>query len=119
MKDEKRKERLAALLGLELPPEPTQEEIDEKNQISREAEAVIAYVENPKGFREQECNNCGRLFAVNLGHVAFCSDHCRKVTLESKGIYWNPNKRPEERWGTVPLVVPPEAMDTAKTALVS
>lgn len=114
MKDDKRKERLAALLGLELPAEPTPEEIEAKNLVSREAEAVLAYVENPSGFRERECNNCGRVFAVNLGHVAFCSDHCRQVALESKGIRWDPTKKAEARWGgTVPLVVPAEAIDVA------
>lgn len=115
MKEEKYRERLAALLGIQVPPEPTPEEIRENESKSREAEAVIAFVENPNGFKERDCNNCGKQFAVNRANVAYCSDHCRKVALESKGLRWNPEKTPEERWGVnEPLTVSPQAYEAVK-----
>lgn len=110
MKDEKKKERLAALLGLALPEQPKEPTVDDQ-LASREADATLIYFETPENFRELECKRCGHMFAVNMASVAYCSDHCRQATLADIGIEWDMAKSPNERWGRhIPLVVPPAAL---------
>lgn len=117
MKADKRKARLAALLGLEQPKVLTKEELKAKDDVSREMEAVLAYADNPKGFIERECGRCGHKFAVNRANIAYCSDDCRTKSLLDRGILVDLNARtPQERWsaatgGREPLVVPPSALD--------
>lgn len=121
MKADKKAERLAALFGLEAPKPPSPAELRRKAHVSREAEAVILYVEEPAKFLERECRICHRHFAVNRSHIAFCSDDCRSVHLNDViGLEWSPTGRtPEERWsaqtgGPEPLIVPPAALTLVK-----
>lgn len=120
MKDETRKkraaEKLAALFGLEAPVEPTKDERVNAATISREAEAVLLYVEDRNKFQTKPCKVCGLMFAVNRGSIGYCSDSCRKRALAALGLDWNPLSRtPEDRWGPMtggpePLVVPPSVL---------
>lgn len=109
MKDDKRRARLAALFGM---APPTQEELNEAVDKSREAEAALAYYNEPSRFKEVTCKQCGLRFAVNRGSVAYCSDSCRRKMLADIGIEWDPNKTPEERWkpGVEPFIVTPQAL---------
>lgn len=110
MKDEKKKERLAALFGLELPEAPAPPTPDDE-MASRSADATLIYFETPEYFREVECKRCGHKFAVNMASVAYCSDDCRKKSLADIGIEWDSSKPPAMRWGRhIPLVVPPQAL---------
>lgn len=105
MKNETKKARLAEMLGISL-PDPV-----EGPKVSREAEAVLAYVEKPSDFRTKNCKICLERFSHSYGAVAYCSDRCRAKALAEIGISWNPDKKPEERWEfqEPPLVVPKEA----------
>lgn len=124
MKSNKRKERLAALLGLEIKKPPTKEEIEAAGTISREADAVILFALDPKKFVQRECDNCGLVFAVSRTSIAVCSDTCRKHYLWNKyKIEWDPNARTlEDRWsastgGPEPLIVPPLVLPMILDAL--
>lgn len=127
MKEQKKAERLAALFGIEAPKVPTGNELRESESVSREAEAVIAYFEAPAKFTERMCRICERIFAVNRGSIAFCSDTCRGVHIrEVMGIVdWDPKQRtPEDRWssqtgGPEPLLVPPPALELVRPLLPS
>lgn len=116
MSDEIRKQRLAELFGLEAPPEPKPEDTVAKESRSREAEAVLLYVENPKGFTRVLCKRCRQSFAVNRGSIRYCSDTCRAEALNDIGIVWDFNRHPADRWrtgraGPEPLLVPPPALE--------
>ena len=114
MSDEIRKKRLAELLGMDV-PEPEAPPGIEDDTNSREAEGVIAYFQTPQLFKEIECAECGKPFAVNRANVSRCSDHCRARYLESIGIIWDKTKPPHERWDMKePLVVPPPALELLK-----
>ena len=95
-------QKLAKLLGIEAPPVDPYEDSE---TISREAEAAIAYHEQPQAFIRKECGTCGGVFVHTRGAVGFCSDYCRAVSLEKIGIKWHWLKKSEDRWGrTEPLV---------------
>ena len=100
MKDDKKRERLAALFGLEehLPTEPTPDVKIEQQTASREAEAVAAYIAQPQKFTRKKCKECDSEFATDRGNVAFCKDGCRKDWLARIGITWDPKKPPSQRW---------------------
>jgi hypothetical protein len=102
-------EKLAELLGIE-PPKGN--EYESQEDVSRAAEAALAYGEDANAFIRKTCKSCGRAFAHTRGAVAYCSNHCRARGLELIGISWNWTRTPEERWGRLlePLVVPPEAL---------
>jgi len=99
-KEARRREQLAALFGMDAPPpsESAPLRIAHENG-SREAEAVIAFLDRPTTFVERSCQNCGKDFAVNRGNVSLCSDTCRAAfLLEKFGIVWDWNKPPNERY---------------------
>lgn len=118
MRAEKKAERLAALFGLEAPKPPTKQETERATNVSREAEATIAYFTAPTGFTNRLCRICEREFAVNRANISCCSDTCRRELLAELGISdWDPTLRTvEDRWnsrtgGPEPLVCPPEAVE--------
>lgn len=82
---------------------------------SLEAESVIFYIQNSdkrEVFLKKKCMGCERTFLSSYKNVGYCSDECRKDYLESKGITWNPTKKPFERWGgTIPKIIGPEATE--------
>lgn len=110
------RKKLAAILGLEVEEEVIVESASEAQQrkredASREAEAVIFFVQDRRKLLQKECKLCGGVFAVNRQNVAFCSDECRKRWLDKIGIVWDPTKNPEERWEfKEPLVIPPQTL---------
>ena len=109
-KEEKARQQLAALLGIEENP-------TESHDKSMEAEATLEYYENPRTFSHKDCKQCGRSFATRGSPVAYCSDKCRGKAFEEKmGVSWRPSRSIEERWGYLgePLVVPPEALVVAQ-----
>lgn len=140
MKEEKKRARaadkLAELFGLQehLPTELPSPTIISNNK-SREAEAVLAYMDSHKRFAQRPCKWCESTFASDRGNVAYCSDLCRQKALAELGILWNPNKDPRERWdfkmvisdgvevltnenvSREPLTVPPPALVVADLAL--
>lgn len=126
MKDETKRAKLVALLGLEAPTNLTGPKPQTlKDTRSREAEAVIAFVTEPQRFARVTCRTCGRDFAVNRANVSQCSDQCRAKELDKLGIQWDWSKDPSTRWYVVsqhgkstnePLVIPSEAIQAFETA---
>lgn len=109
-KEQKQKEALAALLGLDAPTETTKAEAHDR---SMEAEAALEYYENPRTFKQKDCKTCNRAFATRGAPVAYCSDKCRAKAFEERmGVKWQPHRSVEDRWGFLgePLTVPPEAL---------
>lgn len=124
MKAEAKAKRIAEMFGIEAPKKETPAEARRKAGISREAEAVVLYADNPSKFLQRECRICKGTFAVNRSHIAFCSDHCRGEYLNGElGLDWDPNARsPEERWtlrtgGPEPLIVPPHVLPLVQGVL--
>lgn len=121
MKEETKRRKLAELLGLDMPTAPTSPRaaIQRENR-SREAEAVLEFVSYPTTFRMPSCTRCGNNFAVNRANVSYCSDKCRAEALADMGIKFDWDKDPASRWYVVqhnsattaePLVVPPEFIE--------
>ncbi len=109
-------EKIAKMLREE--GEEVPEYYQSRDDVRREADATILYIENPNKFLEKACLQCLRLFATNYAAVAMCSDNCRREWLHSRGIEWNPMKTQNERWGgRIPLVVPPHSIGVAKEVL--
>lgn len=109
-KEQKQREALAALLGLDVPTETTK---IAAYDASMEAEAALEYYENPRTFNQKNCKTCGRAFATRGAPVAYCSDKCRATAFEERmGVKWQPYRKVEDRWGFLgePLTVPPEAL---------
>lgn len=127
MREHKKREKLAALLGLDVPTKasgPPRQVAKESR--SREAEAVIQFVETPRAFAIVKCKNCGDEFLVNRGNVSMCSDTCRARALAKIGIEWDWSKNPAERWYATsvlsqttnePLIVPPQAFVALREVL--
>lgn len=117
MSDEIRRKRLAELLGIEAPVEPTREQKMEAANRSREAEATLLYMENRAGFVKRACIQCKRMFAVNRVSIGYCGDKCRQIALMDRGLVWDPfAEDPKERWSTgrggqEPLTVPPDVLE--------
>lgn len=108
MKPSTKQRKLAEMFGLELPDPKKQKQ---RANVSREAEAALAYYEEPTAFTHRICKNCKREFAVNRAQVAYCSDYCRTEALAAIGIDYDVNAPIEQRWGIKePLVVVPEAL---------
>ena len=94
------------------------ESIDDK---MAQAEAVVQYFEtNGKNFTEVNCRYCGDLFSYKWDRhaIAFCSVTCAHEDLKQRGLSWNPQRGPAERWGrTAPIVVPAAALHHVKSLL--
>lgn len=129
MREHKKREKLAALLGLDAPTKASgpPRKVTQENR-SREAEAVIQFVETPRAFAVVKCKNCKQEFLVNRANVALCSDSCRAKDLAKIGIEWDWSKNPSERWYVAsvlskitnePLIVPPQALVALREVLTS
>lgn len=88
-------EEVVEALKESLPKEVTEQW--EADEISREAEATLVFFRVPEMFQFEKCVQCEKIFAHTYGKVAYCSNMCRRQSLEDIGIQWNP-KSPEERW---------------------
>lgn len=90
-----------------------------RDAISRQAEAVLLFLETPAKFTTKLCKRCGEAFGTNYRAVSFCSDNCRAREMEKQlGIKWNWYKPEEERWGgEPPLVIPPPALQKIQQLL--
>lgn len=103
MRQDKKEARLAAqvaqMFGIDttlIATGPTNQRL--KNNSSREAEAVLAFVESPQNFTKKSCKYCGHTFATDRANVAYCSDKCRAGALDQIGIKFDWSKSPEARW---------------------
>lgn len=120
-KQERARNKLAELFGLEAPAKPTGPSAQRvKQDKSREAEAVVEFMGAPANFLARKCRRCQKPFMVNRGNVALCSDFCREKELADVGITWRWDRTPEQRWYYVydgdkrsnePLVIGPEATE--------
>jgi hypothetical protein len=127
LREDKKRARLAALLGMEEPAARSEHRPKVASQnLSRDAESLIEFVDKPTTFARVTCRVCGRDFLVNRANVSCCSDKCRASELETLGIKWDWSKSPEERWyvssqggklTNEPLVVPPAALKALMDAL--
>ena len=106
-------EKLAAILGIE-PPPPSSTIYDSEEEISRQAEATLAYFKDASYFNRKHCTICNRVFAHTYGQVAYCSNICRAAALEKIGIKWEWVVNAGKQWNynyAEPLVVPPDALE--------
>lgn len=103
MREDKKQARLmakaAAAYNIELPKQIGPSTATRRADVSREAEAVLAYKANPETFTEKNCTHCGKRFAVNRARVSNCSVECVAKELAAIGIDWDWSKPPELRWG--------------------
>jgi hypothetical protein len=112
-----RQEKLIAMMradGDEI-PESLLLNLNQRDERRHEADSLIEFLDNRHLFDTRLCKQCQRPFATNYGSVAVCSDMCRQTWLRNIGIEWNSAKPQGERWGQIPLVVPPDALVLAKT----
>lgn len=117
--EQKAKEQLAKLLGMDMPVPQDEEAI----QTDREEEAALAYTAGPTLFERKKCNKCGRKFAVNRRNVAYCSRLCRRRSLMELGIPAyaidenGPRGDEDSAWvkrawdGNEPLIVPEHLLE--------
>jgi hypothetical protein len=129
LREDTKRNKLAALLGMDSPPARTSAKPKvARDDVSREAEALINFVEAPQTFARITCRVCKGDFLVNRANVACCSDTCRARELDALGIKWDWDKAPESRWyvssqqnlkaTNEPLVVMPAALRALQTALL-
>lgn len=92
--------------------------LETRQDIEREATAVLNVIQQPQAFRQVMCPQCQRFFLVNYSHTNHCSSKCNAAALAQIGIRWNPDRKPEERWsGVPPLFVGPDALEALKKLL--
>ena len=127
-KEDKDKEALAKLLGIDAPP-TTEAAI----QNARAKEATIFYVHKPSLFTEARCVGCNQRFMVDRANVRFCGEPCRRQELARLGIEWSVDFTKENApkgvsdkvyvdrrwWGNEPLIVPPEIVEQADEIIAS
>jgi hypothetical protein len=112
--------KLAAKLGINL-EEHKEDNRDDQQLLRREADGVLLFLQGKVAFNvSKRCEFCEGLFLSNISAVGFCSDPCRKKSLQAIGIQWDPYKSQEERWGTtgVPLVIGPQALAVLRKLFV-
>lgn len=92
-------EKLATLLGLDLPVVPVKvpkkqimavEELE--LQKIREAEGVGFFLKAPELFVARLCTWCGVEFLVSRRHIGYCSIDHLKLGLNRQGIKWDKDK---------------------------
>jgi hypothetical protein len=127
-KEDKAKEELARLLGIDAPP-TTEVAI----QAARAKEATIFYVSKPALFTEARCVGCKQKFMVDRANVRFCGEACRRAELLKQGIVWSDEFTKENApkgvtdkeyvhrrwWGDEPLIVPPGVVAQADAIIDS
>ncbi len=111
------------LSGIDLPSHA----LDTPDDVELEAEAVLLYFDlKGKGFTHQTCPVCTQEFAYKYSIPMTgmrCSNRCRRIDLEARGIKWTPGKPLEARWakgdmsGTLPLIVPPEGLSAIRASM--
>lgn len=88
---------------------------EEQSDKTREAQAVLLFMEHPHAFMQKECDECGMIFMTTYKFVSLCSNACRIKSLRRMGIEWNPSRNPDERWrrAKIPVdyTIPPHALD--------
>lgn len=113
-KQERHNKRLAELLGIKPEEVASLRSKDNADTITREAQAVLLFIEKPEAFISKKCDECHQPFLTTYQFVSVCSTDCRIKSLEKIGIDWNPLHTPEERWkrSKIPTEysIPPKAL---------
>jgi hypothetical protein len=111
------------LSGIDLPI-VAEESLEDSDEVIIEAQGVLLYIETEgKGFRKQDCPECGRQFAYRYTFQMpgmLCSNRCRKSRLAKLGIAWKSDVPLEKRFAhrrELPLVIPPEALDVLRVVV--
>jgi hypothetical protein len=121
VKKQKETERATAFLEKFLAKAGHSEEVIKKSKetvhetrdaISLQGEAVLLSIEKPARFTVKRCKECGEPFGTNYRYITHCGTTCLTRALKNQsGIYFDPNKSLEERFGgEPPLVIPPQAV---------
>lgn len=113
-KEDKAREALAAMFGIEVEPDDRETQIHK----ARVEEGVVAFYDTPELFIQVICRTCKKPFAVNRFQVSYCSPECRGLALDAIGIrpVEDPERKDKQRvwetwWGREPLTIEPEALD--------
>lgn len=131
MKSETRRERMARLMAEgeddelfdllpKVEPEKDQEELNDEQQRSRDAEALLTFLRDPNLFVRRECKKCHGEFYTDYGSVSYCKDFCRIAALKDYGIVtWDFKKPLHSRWGNpIPLIVGPDTLQFLRQSLL-
>lgn len=88
---------------------------EEENDASRrEAQLVAATIHGGVSVYKRICWQCKKPFVTNSSYYGLCSDWCISDYLYDRGLNWNPEETPEERWPEEE----PDAIITSDTLLV-
>jgi len=113
-KQERHNKRLAQLLGIDPEAVQAMRSKERSDDIIREAQAVLLFIERPEAFISKKCDQCHAAFLTTYQFVSCCSTDCRIKSLANIGIDWNPLHSPEERWkrSKIPTEysIPPRAL---------
>lgn len=91
--------------------------VQTKEEIGLEAEAVLAFLEKPTRFVIYVCKRCGDSFGTNYRYNRYCSDTCRSKSLRDMGIEWDQHADAKSRWGgEPPLTIPVGAIESLMAA---
>lgn len=78
----------------------------EKAKAFKEAELVLYSLEHVHSVMTVKCKKCNEEFQTNYYYNKYCSENCLKEALSDRGLEWNPERSPEERWqGKPPGVI--------------
>lgn len=112
----KHDEMLAQLLGITLEEVQASREKEERDDKTREVQAIHLFLEQPDAFMTKVCDQCNGLFMTNYKFVSLCSTPCRVKSLDKMGITWNPMHTATERWSRAQIPaeysIPPAALKT-------
>lgn len=75
---------------------------DTRTPIIQEAQAVMYSLDHPHFMMTTECKECKVKFQTCYRYNKYCSEECLREALRKRGLGWNPDKLPEERWQGIP-----------------
>lgn len=77
-------------------------ETNEQREASRrEAQLVAATIHGGVSVYKKVCWQCKSTFVTNNELYNLCSDWCLSDYLYDRGVSWDPEAEPEERWPDV------------------
>jgi hypothetical protein len=79
--------------------------LEEHQAIVREANLVAHTIHGGVSVSAKKCWQCRKDFITNDPNIMLCSDLCLSEYLLDRGIEWDPEATPEERWASNPAAI--------------
>lgn len=92
----------AAVWAVASPNQKESSKAEAYDAAVREAQGVLQSLYVPRSIVSRQCKECKRVFGTNYQYDKYCSDTCRKESLERLGLKWDPTKPARERWQAEP-----------------